>query len=45
MDEMKYMSTISFANYTVSHASWTTFFQVNRVEHQNLNQTTPYGAV
>ena len=33
------------SDYTVSHASWTTYFQANRVEHQKLNQTTPYGAV
>ena len=31
--------------YTVFRARWVTFFPVNRVEHQKLNQTTPYGAV
>ena len=32
-------------DYTVFRASWTGFFQANRVEHQKLNQTTPYCAV
>ena len=31
--------------YTVYSVRWATFFPVNRVEHQKLNQTTPYGAV
>ena len=31
--------------YTVFRARRVTFFLVNRVEHQKLNQTTPYGAV
>ena len=31
--------------YTVYSVRWGTYFQVNRVEHQKLNQTTPYGAV
>ena len=31
--------------YTVYPVSRATFFQVIRVEHQKLNQTTPYGAV
>ena len=31
--------------YTVSPVRWDTFFPLNRVEHQKLNQTTPYGAV
>ena len=31
--------------YTVFRARRVTFFPVNRVEHQKLNQTTPYGAV
>ena len=31
--------------YTLFRARWVTFFLVNRVEHQKLNQTTPYGAV
>ena len=31
--------------YTVFRVRRITFFQVNRVEHQKLNQTTPYGAV
>ena len=36
---------LSAIGYTVSHASWTTFFRVNRVKNQKLNQTTPNGAV
>ena len=31
--------------YRVYSVRWGTYFQVNRVEHQKLNQTTPYGAV
>ena len=31
--------------YTVYSVRWATYFPVNRVEHQKLNQTTPYGAV
>ena len=31
--------------YTVFRVSRVTFFPANRVEHQKLNQTTPYGAV
>ena len=36
---------LPFATYTVFRARRVTFFLVNRVEHQKLNQTTPYGAV
>ena len=32
-------------SYTVFSVMRVTFFLVNRVEHQKLNQTTPYGAV
>ena len=36
----------SFKNYVIGfRESIVTFFLVNRVEHQKLNQTTPYGAV
>ena len=31
--------------YNLFCVNWNTYFQVNRVEHQKLNQTTPYGAV
>ena len=31
--------------YTIFRERRVTFFPVNRVEHQKLNQTTPYGAV
>ena len=31
--------------YTVYSVRWDTYFLVNRVEHQKLNQTTPFDAV
>ena len=36
---------LNLLSYYFFRGSWHTFFLVNRVEHQKLNQTTPYGAV
>ena len=44
-DPPDFVSFSGYQLYTVFCAIWTAFFQVNRVEHQKLNQTTPYGAV
>ena len=35
--------TVTVPLYTIFRGSRNTFFQVNRVEHQKLNQMTPYG--
>ena len=39
------LKSVGMVGYTVFRARRITFFLVNRVEHQKLNQTTPFGAV